>query len=236
MLDPPSTHEAFAGFPDHHPIENGEDILNVLPSRPFTYILASCLLEENLRYLEREIRCISFTEIRNPRLKINTELHDRREDLAQLKDGLVKTAMYTPTSVKAYFDAQTQRELREVRMQLDRNFTRLIMEATKLEGFLMETFQLFMSSLSVQDSRLSIAQAQRGSRLTILAFIYVPLSFVTGIFGMNIRQINESGLEIWVCFVALAAVVFLTVPVFLAVKLYEDRKVTKGDLVQKSVV
>jgi len=81
-----------------------------------------------------------------------------------------------------------------------------------------------MSSISVQDTRLSMDQAQRGSRLTILAFIYVPLSFVTGVFGMNIQQINGSGLNNWVCFVALAAVVFLTVPIFWIMKLHGDRK------------
>jgi Mg2+ and Co2+ transporter CorA len=88
-----------------------------------------------------------------------------------------------------------------------------------------------MSSVSVQDSRLSIEQsslsidqARRGSQLTFLAFIYVPLSFVTGTFGMNIQQINGSGLNIWVCFVALVPVIFVTLLVFLAVKLYGSRK------------
>jgi Mg2+ and Co2+ transporter CorA len=40
--------------------------------------------------------------------------------------------------------------------------------------------------------------------LTRLAFLYVPLSFVTGIFGMNVREIDGSPLPIWVCVAALA--------------------------------
>lgn len=47
----------------------------------------------------------------------------------------------------------------------------------------METFQLFMSSLAYR----TVDQARRGGQLTFLALIYVPLLFVTGIFGMNIQ-------------------------------------------------
>lgn len=73
----------------------------------------------------------------------------------------------------------------------------------------METFQILMSSISVRDSQLSIEQSQRATRLTQLAFIYVPLSFVTGIFGMNVQEISATGLSIWVCFVTLAIIVIL---------------------------
>jgi Mg2+ and Co2+ transporter CorA len=83
-------------------------------------------------------------------------------------------------------------------------------EAIRPEVFLMQTFQLLTSSLNVQESQLSSEQAQRATRLTQLAFIYIPLSFVTGIFGMNIKELNGSGLSIWVCLVAVAIVVILT--------------------------
>lgn len=88
----------------------------------------------------------------------------------------------------------------------------------------METFQLIMSSVSVQDSRLSINQSRRGSQLTLLALIYVPLSFVTGTFGMNIQQINDSGPNLWDYFVTLVRVILVTILVFLAVKISGDRK------------
>lgn len=51
----------------------------------------------------------------------------------------------------------------------------------------------------------------------------MPLSFVTGIFGMNIRQINGSGLNIWVCFATLVPVIFVTMLVFWVVKLNGNR-------------
>jgi hypothetical protein len=199
---------------------------NVIPGPAFIYLLASCLWEENLRYLDKEIKHISFQEIRNPKLEINNVLHDRREDLARLKSELVKTAMHVPSEVEKYFETYWSGGAYYSRITpgVSEHLKRLIEDTSKLEAFLMETFTLFMSSISVQDTRLSMDQAQRGSRLTILAFIYVPLSFVTGVFGMNIQQINGSGLNIWVCFVALVAVVFLTVPIFWIMKLHGNRK------------
>jgi CorA-like Mg2+ transporter protein len=89
-------------------------------------------------------------------------------------------------------------------------------EAIRLEVFLMQTFQPLMSSINVQESQLSSEEAQRATRLTQLAFMYIPLSFVTGIFGINIKELNGSGLSIWVCLVAVAIVVILTAIIFLA--------------------
>ena len=67
---------------------------------------------------------------------------------------------------------------------------RVLQQAEKLERSLMDTFQLFMSSLTVRESRLNIEQARRNAWLTQLASIYLPLSVVTGIFGMNLKEIN----------------------------------------------
>jgi Mg2+ and Co2+ transporter CorA len=86
-----------------------------------------------------------------------------------------------------------------------------------------------MSSISVQDSQISIEQSQRATRLTQLAFIYVPLSFVTGIFGMNVQQINGTGLSIWVCFVALAIIVVLTGTIFWALHLRGNKRKESKD-------
>jgi Mg2+ and Co2+ transporter CorA len=219
----------------------GELHPDLFPAHPLVYLIVSCLWEENLRDLDKEIKRISFKEIRNPKLEINAKLHDRREDLARIKEGLTETAMYVPKQVKTYFATYSEGTL-DSRIN-QQNWDRLIEKAAKLDAFLMETFQLFMSSVSVQDShlsieqsRLSIEQAQRGSQLTFLAFIYVPLSFITGIFGMNVQQINSSGLNIWVCFVVLVPVIVITLLLFLAVKCYGHRKDAARKLTDHSEV
>ena len=96
----------------------------------------------------------------------------------------------------------------------------------------METFQLLMSSISVRDNQLSIEQSQRAARLTQLAFIYAPLSFVAGIFGMNVREINATGLSIWVFFVTLAIVVVLTVGIFGFFRFRGNKRKKEGEWTQ----
>ena len=109
-------------------------------------------------------------------------------------------------------------------------------EAIKLEKLLMETFQLLMSSISVQDARMGVEQSQisnrqslRATQLTILASIYVPLSFVTGVFGMNLKQLNGSGLSIWVFFVAMAIAAIVTGIIFLGLQVHSKREENRSE-------
>jgi hypothetical protein len=116
-------------------------------------VLSNSISRTNLRYLSQEIRRISFQEIRDPNPKINETLHDRREDLvAFFKAGLVKTITYVPANVDRFI-----RDLRD-HFWLDEDWTQrtttsahraTLEEALELEKFLMETFQLLMSSISV---------------------------------------------------------------------------------------
>ena len=94
-------------------------------------------------------------------------------------------------------------------------------QANDLERFLMDSFQLLTSSLSVietqtgaQQTRLSMEQAARTARLTQLAFIYIPLTFVTSVFGMNVKGLSDPLPPIWLCFVTLIVVVAATATIF----------------------
>jgi len=53
--------------------------------------------------------------------------------------------------------------------------------------------QMLIMSLQVEDGKLMKRQAKWTVVLAILATIYLPLTLVTGIFGMNIREINDEG-------------------------------------------
>ena len=47
-------------------------------------------------------------------------------------------------------------------------------------------------------------------KVTILAFIYVPLNLAASIFGMNIQQLNGSGQKLWVFFTTAVAALLIT--------------------------
>jgi Mg2+ and Co2+ transporter CorA len=49
------------------------------------------------------------------------------------------------------------------------------------------SFQVLMSTMSIIESKNAISQAESIGKLTELAFIFIPLSFVSSFFGMNVK-------------------------------------------------
>jgi hypothetical protein len=45
--------------------------------------------------------------------------------------------------------------------------------------------------------------------VTVLAFIFVPISLASSIFGMNVQQINQTGCSLWVF--VITSIVLLTI-------------------------
>ncbi|KAI9647485.1 hypothetical protein NHQ30_003870 [Ciborinia camelliae] len=57
------------------------------------------------------------------------------------------------------------------------------------------------SRLALEESRKAIRQANDVKALTVLATVYIPLSFVAGVFGMNVAELNNGvDVQIWVYF------------------------------------
>ena len=48
------------------------------------------------------------------------------------------------------------------------------------------TFQAVMSTMSIVESQKAISEAETVSKLTALAFFFIPLSFIASVFGMNL--------------------------------------------------
>lgn len=55
-----------------------------------------------------------------------------------------------------------------------------------------------MSFLAIEESRRAIEQAEVVRRLTSLAFFFIPLTFTTGIFGMNVKGLQIDGVSPWI--------------------------------------
>ncbi|CAJ2507854.1 Uu.00g090400.m01.CDS01 [Anthostomella pinea] len=195
---------------------------SVILPHPLLYMLAGSLWQDNLRHLDREIKYNSFSKVRRANEGTNEELHDMRKDLDTMKRSSDHTIEWMPKGLGCYFeDAGMRRDdlIPPTPSPLKR-LSRTKREAKELGTFLMETFQLLASSLSARDSLLSIQQSGRATKLTALAFVYVPLSFVTGIFGMNIKEINGSPISFWVCFATLGVVIGITLAGYELYKLY----------------
>jgi len=90
----------------------------------------------------------------------------------------------------------------------------ILQQANVLEKFLMDSCTLLMSSISVMEAGSIKEQTQQGQMITRVAFLYAPLSFVTSIFGMNVKEINGSPLPVWVPVAAFLVVSTCTLGIF----------------------
>ena len=183
-------HILFSGVQDGRIKLNPDTIL---------HLLASSTWATNLRILDRNIKQTGLEDIRRPSISINDTLHNQRAGLLQMLWHVKMTLDWLPPSVRT--------ELDSVKANLpgskyigypDLILHDVLEQANVLEKFLMDSFTLLMSSISVMEAGSIKEQAQQGQMITRLAFLYVPLSFVTGIFGMNVKEINGSPLPMWV--------------------------------------
>ncbi len=87
------------------------------------------------------------------------------------------------------------------------------------------------SMASLQESRISIKHTEKGlehnarvKRLTQLAFIFIPLTFATSVFGMNLDILGSGSAKTWTVFPAII-VVYLSVGLFWIVLHYQNATV-----------
>jgi len=65
----------------------------------------------------------------------------------------------------------------------------------------------------LQESRKAINQSIKIERLTLLAFFFAPLGFLTSFFGMNFSQFGQGTLSVWIFFTAMVPVLMLSATV-----------------------
>ena len=59
------------------------------------------------------------------------------------------------------------------------------------------------SQVAIEQAKTGIRQNQRVKQLTQLAFIFIPLSFITSLFGMNITALGTSSATVWMVVVSI---------------------------------
>jgi len=78
--------------------------------------------------------------------------------------------------------------------------------ARDLDRRCQEAITVLMSSVTIHDAKEAMAQARRVAKLTLLAFVFVPLSFTTSFFGMNFKELEDQSIWKWAA---------ITVPIML---------------------
>lgn len=124
----------------------------------------------------------------------------------------------SPTGPKEAIEAETLQD-------------KLVQLKAKLETIskaVNDEIQVFIAQVSLQDSDIMKRQAGRTTVLTILAVVYLPLQLITGIFGMNLKEITgEASPRWWAAFAGLVLCVSLTLLAYLGVKWWRRRREIK---------
>ena len=139
-------------------------------------------------------------------LQFVSELLDRQVDSIKSTVHAIKTRKESgwPSKID-----RTKRATAAAK-RLETDFDYLLARALDLRRRCTEGMGVMMNRAVVAESRKGMEQQERVRRLTILATLFIPLSFVTSVFGMNFREFGTGRLSIWlfaaVCVPCLCAV------------------------------
>jgi hypothetical protein len=100
--------------------------------------------------------------------------------------------------------------------KLERDYSHLLYCAESLLHRCEKGIHVVMSQASIRESEMALAQSGRMAKLTLLAFFYIPFSFMASFFGMNFVEFGTGHLPLW-CWFAASIPVFLISVLFLVV-------------------
>lgn len=96
-------------------------------------------------------------------------------------------------------------EVHQIKMRLERHLPTLQNQI----DFAISKQQVELQQTQLEESRKAIQQADTIKRLTILAFIYIPVQTASSIYGMNLQELTPNP-SIWVFVVTALALLVLT--------------------------
>ena len=92
-------------------------------------------------------------------------------------------------------------------------------ELLKITNDALTVIDQFMSqwstNRSLRDSHDSVKYADSVGIITVLAFIYIPLSFITSFFGMNLKLFGSGNVDVWLFFVVVMILGIITLAIWL---------------------
>lgn len=129
-------------------------------------------------------------------------------DLSRAKDVLGEQARQVQDNLdviksrggRGWPKAQDDRLVQEaeaVADTLQAEYEHLLRSMTQLSLECSESVSILMSDAQYHEAQKGIAQGNAVIKLTIIAFVFVPLSFTTSFFGMNFNELGDKSIWIW---------------------------------------
>jgi hypothetical protein len=129
----------------------------------------------------------------------DTKMEDRLALWRQLISKAERELLELKTSTKSFlaffgfkFPADTSAATSDDNPDIIRNVAHLFLAIDQMLARLRHASSSLTSNMGLLDSRRSIDEAHAVTRLTELAFLFIPLSFASSIFGMQIQPFKDS--------------------------------------------
>ena len=135
---------------------------------------------EDTRY-SQEADCLP--NLKNLKHLLYRHLHQNQEACSSLKN------MRSPHWPRAS-DAKLQQKTEGSAQYLKEDYAYLLKMNRQLYEHCTEAIGTLMNEIVIAESREAIVYTARMEKLTFLAFIFVPLSFTTSFFGMNLQELG----------------------------------------------
>lgn len=85
-----------------------------------------------------------------------------------------------------------------------------VLEITQLRRRTASSYQSLMANMSIVESKRGIAEAEGVSKLTELAFFFIPLTFSASIFSMQVKELNAADISVSAFIILAIIVTFLS--------------------------
>jgi Mg2+ and Co2+ transporter CorA len=95
------------------------------------------------------------------------------------------------------------------------DYEQLYVRCTSLSKLCMRGITLAMNKATIDESRKAIEQSERLKKLTLLASLFIPISFCSSLFGMNIDLLGQGTVKFWWFFVLCVPITLCTYILYL---------------------
>lgn len=140
---------------------------------------------------------------------LNDHIRRLKENVSSLEGGSgTRWPRATEEKARSKANAATETLLIDYRYLLER--------AQTLSGMCDRGIDIAGNNAMITESRIALDQSRRVNKLTFLAFLFIPASFTTSLFGMNFSQFGQGDLSIWIWAVVLVPTYIVSIFVLYA--------------------
>ena len=153
--------------------------------------------------VQRELDHPKLVAQRSPTLSnllFNQQALDRHVEQVRQTLTMINERSWSQPTSRVSLGEEQQNAIGTTAARLSRDFQALIDRAQVLSRQCERGMQVVMYNTQIKEARQGIEQAEEDAKLTRLAFVFIPLSFTTSLFGMNVKQFGTGTVPIGLWF------------------------------------